>query len=348
MLSVGRIIFSDLLCLWVLWVNMEEESKPETQLLLPFRVNSLVEFLPLIPFYDGSSSFEKFLSDLDEIATHGQWDEKSKILTLKLKLRGEAREFLDSQQELRSSGSYEEIVQGLRERFQKNKSIAASISRLTSAYQLPTEDVRGFFSRIEGLSYACMPERDSQTKVPDTYRLDLLLSAAKQGIKPEILRGIASSGLNTYEEFKQHAQNYEESLGLINSPLQVTALAEKMPVEEDKFERLQKQIESLAGSVSNLQATISQMGRESDPPHRGAYGYSRREVPSFQRRSENSRGERDGSGRGFFRGGTFRPRCSRCNRQGHRVDDCDTPFCSFCQIFGHEIEWCRNRKRDLN
>lgn len=325
---------------------MTEDNKPEA--LLPFRVDSLVEFLPLIPFFDGSSSFEKFLRDFEEIADHGQWDEKSKILTLRLKLKGEAREHLDSQQELRSAGSYEEIVESLRKRFLKNKSIATNISRLTSAYQLPTEDVRAFFSRIEGLSYACMPERDSEIKIPDTYRLDLLLSAAKQGIKPEVLRGIASSGLSTYEEFKQHAQNYEESLALMNSPLQVAALAEKRPVEDDRLECLQKQVESLAGLVNNLQTTMSQMARGNSPSHGGAYGYNSSEMPNFQRRSENSRGERYGSGQSYSRGGTFRPRCSRCARTGHRVEDCKTPFCSFCQIFGHEIDWCRNRKRDLN
>lgn len=308
---------------------MNKSETPDTQLLLPFRVNSLVEFLPLIPFFDGSTSFDKFLSDFDEIANHGQWDEKSKILTLRLKLKGEAREYLDSQQELRSSGSYAEIVEGLRKRFKKNRSIAASISRLTSAYQLPTEDVRGFFSRIEGLSYACVPERDSQIKVPDSYRLDLLLSAAKQGIKPEVLRGIASSGLSTYDDFKNHAQNYEESLGLINSPLQVAALAENRPVEEDRLGKLQKQVESLAGSVSDLLAKMGQV-------ERGNGSLSGADA------------KRDGPSGSFSRGGVFRPRCFRCGWQGHRADECNTPFCTFCRVFGHKIEWCQSRKRDLN
>lgn len=295
-------------------------SEDKGSKLLLLNSDSVAEYLPLIDTYDGTSSLTKFLLGFDDISNHCKWEEPERILALKLKLSGEAKEYFYSQRDLVSCKVFKDVVQKLRERFDRPLSMASCISRLTSAYQLPSEDARSFFSRLEGLSYSCILEDNSD--ISEGYRLQLLLSAAKQGLRYDILRGIVSSGLENYNELKKHALIFEETLLLPRRNVEVTAACAGSNSDSDlTLVKLQAQIESLTNAVSSLQ-------RE-----------GQREPPKTSNRGRFSdRGDSD----------SYRYRekyCTRCGRTGHVVSQCYSPFCSFCRLYSHSDENCRRAGR---
>lgn len=294
------------------------------QTIIPIRVNSIAEFLPVIPVYDGATSFEKFIYSFEEIADHCNWDEKDQIMAFKLKLSGDAKEFINSQRDLKTSKSLKIIIERFKERFASPRSIASCITRLTSAYQLPSEDARKFFSRLEGLSYDCVPEED-ESGTSESYRLQLLLSAAKQGLRTDILRGIVSSGLNSYADFKKHALSFEESLLLPHRQVEASASCEDRSRSDPELVRLQKQIDSLTSAMSALQTSL----QKNDMSHRNAA--SSHDRPN--RHPADPLMSRQSS------------KCSRCGRNGHFSSNCYSPFCRHCKIYGHSFENCRSRHR---
>lgn len=288
--------------------------------LLTLNSDSVAEYLPLIDTYDGTSSLNKFLLGFEDIASHCKWDEPERILALKLKLSGQARDYFYSQRDLMSCKVFKNVVKKLRERFDRPVSIATCISRLTSAYQLPSEDARSFFSRLEGLSYSCIPEDNSD--ISEGYRLQLLLSAAKQGLSYDILKGVVSSGLDSYDEFKKQALLFEETLLLPRRNVGMTAACAGTDSESGlTLEKLQAQIETLTNTVAALQS-CSQQER---PATSNEFRFSNRENSDSYR---------------------YRARyCTRCGRTGHVVADCFAPFCHYCRRCGHTDENCWRAER---
>lgn len=278
-------------------------TPPQTNYLV-LGQNTLAEFLPLIQPYDGSTSFRKFLQQFLDVANHCSWSDAEKVIAFKLKTSGEAREFLDTQRDLRVC-SFNTLESRFRERFSSPPSIATNITRLTTSYQLPNENTRQFFSRLEGLSYGCVPE-GCESETNENCRLQLLLSAAKQGLNRDILRGVASSGLSGYREFKAHALNFEETMIL---PSRAETAAIYQPGAHDMFAEMKKQIESLTRTVTSLKTQGREAPNEQQPRSRSAAS------------------------------------CDRCNKIGHYASQCRAPFCTLCERIGHPRNACRNRSQ---
>lgn len=312
---------------------------PDTELnMSPVQVIPVVsshpigDYLPVIPAYDGTTSIKIFLDKFLRIADYCGWSDRDKLMVLDLKLIGEAQEFTSSQRNVNKSMSFKQLTDALIERFSIKQSVASAINRLTQSYQLPGESARQFFSRIENLSYNCLPAKSSPEF--ESYRLQLLLSAAKQGIRPEILKGIVSSGLTDFSEFKKHALNFEETLNLcshvesaaVSQKLQSVIKASEAP---DDLEYMKKQIIELKNSIDQLKVSITEIPRPSQP----------RPNPNNSQFQNNRRNPQNDS-----------RVCFKCNTQGHIARNCTKLICNFCKRVGHSEDRCfrKNRQQQPN
>lgn len=286
--------------------------------------HTISEFLPVIPNFDGNSSFSRFFDKFNSIAEYCNWDANDKILALSLRLTGEAQEFINTQRNLKQAKDFDLIVNSLRDRFETKSNMASNITKLTQAYQLPCENARQFFSRLEGISYNCVPNNNS-TEFED-YRQQLLLSAAKQGLRVELLRGIASTALNSYNEFKKHALTFEENFKVIE-PLELAATIQAKAGEksDNKIDSLTDKIEQLTVKLNDMQIQLN--------------------AQSIHSNKENSHRTRNVNN---HLQAQSKKKCFRCNKLGHIAKYCRIPFCNFCNRSGHSLDNCFKKNKSLN
>lgn len=137
---------------------------------------SVGEFLNFLPTFSGNEkeSLNAFLDKLNDIANHNNWNDNNKIIALKLKLCGDAEQYLKDHPNIRDSGNFELIVTSLKNQFSRKEVVATNLARLTTSYQLPSESCRQFLSRIEGLSLKCIPNPSKPEF--ENYRQSLLHS----------------------------------------------------------------------------------------------------------------------------------------------------------------------------
>nr|XP_042913065.1 uncharacterized protein LOC122273073 [Parasteatoda tepidariorum] len=279
--------------------------------------HTVSEFLPVIPSFDGNSSFSAFIDKFNSIADYCKWDDNDKILALSLRLIGEAQEFVSTQRELRYTKDFKLLVKSLRERFETKSNMASYITKLTQAYQLPCENARQFFSRLEGISYNCIPGNGGEEF--ESYREQLLLSAAKQGLRVELLRGIASTALDSYNEFKKHTLTFEENFKLIE-PMQLAAA-----IQAKSEDNTAAKIDDLNTKIEQLTLTISKMQTKLDTEQNNReYREKPRQTHSARNRYQNQ----------------SEKKCFNGKKLGHLAKNCPVPYCNYCKRIGHSVENC--------
>lgn len=272
---------------------------------------SVFEIISNVPPFDGRSPLGEFLQKFNLIAEACKWQDDKKILALKLKLGGDASKLINSHKFGNATPSFEDYKKLLEENYGSVISLSASLARLTTSYQLPSETPKQFFSRIEQLSYDSVP---SDSPDFESYRQGLLLSAAKQGIDPDLLRGVGASALSSYETFKGAVLLLKETLNHSRPAHDVAAaypLISTNPFEPSlQIKELEKQIEDLRNRLNKVQAGENKESRDRHP----------------QRRDNQIK-------------------CFRCSRYGHFQRDCTAPQCSNCLRFNHTFRECRQRNK---
>ena len=290
---------------------------------------SIGEFLPNIEGFSGDDSginINDFIERIEEIGTYANWKSQEKLLVLRLKVKGQAAEYLKDQVHLKKE-DFSGVVAALKARFDIKTSMAMYLSRLTSAYQLPNETTRQFFSRIEALSYRCVPSSDENF---ENYRQQLLLSTLKNGLRPEILRCIAPIAHLGYSKAKTQAIDIEEACPSIRPTQEATPRTEQVfsvvregsqmseltALVRDSIRMNKETMDALLGRVQNLENRVE--GLFSD-------------IVSGEANRERHTGQRNTSFRSTAR-------CRDCNNFGHQ--NCGRRRCGHCNGVSHSRETC--------
>ena len=290
---------------------------------------SIGEFLPNIEGFSGEDSginIKDFIERIEEIGEYANWKSQEKLLVLRLKVKGQAAEYLKDQVHLKRE-DFSGVVAALKERFDIKTSIAMYLSRLTSACQLPNETTRQFFSRIEALSYKCVPSNDEHF---ENYRQQLLLSTLKNGLRPEILRCIAPIAHLGYARAKTQAIDIEEACPSVRPAWEATpqtervftAVREEFQISEltalvkDNIRMNKETLDALVGRIQSLENRVA--GLFSDI----GTGEDNRER-NTERRNTSFRST---------------ARCRDCNNFGHQ--NCGRRRCGHCNGVSHNRETC--------
>ncbi|GBO37458.1 hypothetical protein AVEN_67481-1 [Araneus ventricosus] len=129
---------------------------------------------------------EDFFKTLEATAPLGQWSPEQLKTIVVLRLEGRARRFYEASligQDL----TYEQLKSKLLSQFKTEENFASNFSQFSMAVQLPSEKVRDFATRIEGLALNSFGEKAvGKDEMSTKLREKMVLSQFMAGLQPRI------------------------------------------------------------------------------------------------------------------------------------------------------------------
>lgn len=115
----------------------------------PVITNNIVLGIDSISTYDGTSSIEEFLGSIDETALIADWTEQQKVAIARLKLKQKAKQFIDSEPDLKRTTSWTTLKDALKQQFTLPYVRGAAMKNFVECRQRVSEPSRQFLTRLK-------------------------------------------------------------------------------------------------------------------------------------------------------------------------------------------------------
>lgn len=118
----------------------------------PVVLNNIIIGLDAVPTYDGLSSVEEFLAVIEETALLANWTEVQKVAITKLKLKNQAKQFIDAEADLKIKPSWDALSKALKTQFIRPEINGEARRKYMECKQRNGETCRQFLTRLKVLA----------------------------------------------------------------------------------------------------------------------------------------------------------------------------------------------------
>lgn len=298
-------------------MNVGESSTP-----IPVTIQSAVALsLETIPDYDGSTEVKEFLERVEQTAILGNWDESKRTIIARLKLKGEAHKFVQSEPYLReTSTTWDVFKKALSKRFKKLKLPGQVIQEFHDCKQRVSESVREYVARLRTAGHKTVELGSDEQK--NAWARDQL----KEGMKTQFMLGLRMP--LQQRVLSAHPKTFDEAI--------------EMAEREEIVERMTQRVSNLSVKAVNgwqgprYEARGDDRYAGSSPwqargSERGHGTYNPNAARNARFRQMNQFGQR---------GMTEAMRCYYCSEDGHVMYHCPKVMCQNCQKRGHLSKNC--------
>ena len=294
-------------------------SGANTTVYNPVITNNIVLGIDSISIYDGTSSVEEFLVSIDETALIADWSEQQKVAIARLKLKQKAKQFIDSEPNLKTTTCWNTLKDALKQQFTLPCVRGSAMKNFIECRQRLGEPCRQFLTRLKLLAN-----------------------------KTVTLSGIAATDQPIVDKLEQDITT-QFTLGLLMPIKQrvlsrnPTSLAKALELaeREESVENLLRPSNRECRNVNVSSPQNFQNQRNNEPGnHRNPnFQNYRSNTASGQQRENHNTGQRYRPPNNNQRNNST---CSRCKKTGHTAEFCRTRglTCFGCKQPGHVIKYC--------
>lgn len=181
----------------------------------PPPVTQIPNSVSMVENFSGTErpTVEVFIKSVERAMELGNWTEKQQISIAKMKMRGAAAEYLESDTAIDAYTTWSEFKKALLDRYADKISVANATNMLANCMQKSGENVADFVTRLRFIGSKIL--KPAANSVEQALRLKLLneqLSAQLQrGLKDEIRRFVLSREPTDFEEAIKIARQEEQN-----------------------------------------------------------------------------------------------------------------------------------------
>lgn len=321
------------------------------------RAAPLGPLITVIENYYGENkppTIESFLQQLEEVSKLGGWSEKSKVAIARIRMKGDAAEFMNANPHLRKLENWKTFKSALLTRFARQEPLAHKLQRFHECIQKSSETVNEYVTRLKLAGNRTL--KVTEDREENDMRAQLLEETMQaqfiRGLRQNIRRFVMSRNPASFDEAVTVAINEE-----LNEMQSQERKHSVYMVDADKQRSAPIQTRANIPAQMRPRDQVEGLPRTENRTGDQRRGSDWREKPASYntRRVQWEKPGSDDRDRQALQTSRQR-RCYRCNEVGHLVRDCHLPppqdrryehdgiKCYNCQAPGHKSPQCPQGK----
>lgn len=209
-------------------LNGVEQGTPSLMVDTSSRAN-IGGMLGLVEYFSGgpgSQSVDRFFDCIEEAGKLGLWTEEHQAGVTRLRLKGDAHEWLEGEIELKSA-PYPILKKALINRFQIQDTSVHRAQQLLQCVQKPGESVQQYATRLKiaGRQTLIVTDREAENTVRRQVLEETLLGQYVKGLRGEIKRFVLYADPLTFKDAIAIAAREEKNEVIMNGRRQPTVMA---------------------------------------------------------------------------------------------------------------------------
>ncbi len=273
--------------------------------------------------FDGSKSPKEFIEQVNGVAKLANWTEEQKITIVKLRLRGNAKRFVDSDPTLETA-SWEALAQALQRQFRHLKFPGQALQQFLHCQQLHGESAREYLVRLKLIANQTVDWSNDAAK--KKFQEDKLNEDILQQFMFNLRMPVKQRVLSTSPTTLSAALDCAEKEELIERVTRGTTKIQALDAEPKRCSKCQKEGHYSSDCRNNrAQGSCFICGQ---------LGHYAENCPrKREKRNDNLR-------------------CYNCNQEGHFIKDCPRRRqeirCWNCDRVGHKSYQCTRKGNQQN